>query len=940
MPLSSLRERLYQRLRGRPYPLFVFAHEATFPAAALWTGARAWTRAFREAGVQPGDRLVLALPPSAAFVQVVIAALWEGITLVPIGEGGELSALMECTDARWGVALSGEASQGIFIPEGCSGPDPKVAVVPRTPRFSPTPDAALLMRTSGTGGEGRWIALSLAGVLAALDSHLDVLGLREEESRMLSVLPWHHVFGFVFDLLVGMFSGAEIVRDPAAGRDTTALLALAAEVEPTWLNAVPLTIQRLAHESEGRALLQALKGGVIGGAPIPEVLVPLLQTTKLRVGYGQTEASPGIALGDPGSFLGHGYLGQARGCETRQEPDGTLAFRGANVCLGYWDSAQGLVRWEADRWHNTGDLVAPAGDGGWLYQGRIDDGFKLSNGVRVEAGPLEQAVLVKLGDFLDQALLHSPDGATLELLVACKPGRQLPCREHFFEPLGALAGRLQSVRVLPASAWVTTPKGTLRRLPTLKSAQYTPLALGPDSRLTCEEIERIASNPALTATLTPTARVAMEQSVGWLEELRRADAPIYGTTTGFGPFVRYGAGSGVAQGAGLIAHLGAGFGDDAPACVVRATIACRAQNLAQGHSAIRPELLEAYLKLLGEEQIAVPLIGSVGASGDLVPLGHIARVLAERIPLEGREALSLTNGTSFLTAYAALATARAARLLAHAEALTGWLYRTLGCRASALDPRLHRARGHQGQIESAAQIAREAGRFGEFEDKNRPLQEVYSLRCAPQVLGACRENLSHARRIVETELNGVSDNPLFFDGPAVAHGGNFHGQQVAFAADALNAALVQVAVLAERQLDALITPGVTNGYAPLLLAWEPGPHSGLAGAQLTATALVAEMRAHGGPAATLSIPTNGGNQDVVSMGTLAARLAYAQTERLAGVLGILALALTQYAHLQAHDKAPGPPTPPVAGLPEIVGLNEDRPLREDIARLVGHFLGA
>jgi tyrosine ammonia-lyase len=227
---------------------------------------------------------------------------------------------------------------------------------------------------------------------------------------------------------------------------------------------------------------------------------------------------------------------------------------------------------------------------------------------------------------------------------------------------------------------------------------------------------------------------------------------------------------------------------------------------------------------------------------------------------------------------------------------------------------------------------------GPFEDTGRPLQEIYSLRCAPQVLGACRENLDHARRLVEVEINGVSDNPLFFEGPAVAHGGNFHGQQIAFAADALNAALVQVAVLAERQLDALVSPGVTNGHAPLLLAWEPGPHSGLAGAQLTATALVAEMRAHGGPAATLSIPTNGGNQDVVSMGTLAARLAYAQTERLAGVLGILALALTQYAHLQAHGKAPGAPTPPIEGLPEIAGLNEDRPLRDDIARLSTYLL--
>src|SRR6056297_1264843 len=167
------------------------------------------------------------------------------------------------------------------------------------------------------------------------------------------------------------------------------------------------------------------------------------------------------------------------------------------------------------------------------------------------------------------------------------------------------------------------------------------------------------------------------------------------------------------------------------------------------------------------------------------------------------------------------------------------------------------------------------------------MQEVYSLRCAPQVLGAIRGQLAHARSLVETELNGVTDNPVIDpEEPAALHGGNFQGQQIAFAADALNEALTQVGVLAERQIDVLLSPD-QNGGAPPLLAWEPGPNSGLAGAQLTATALVAELRQDAQMSGTSSIPTNGDNQDIVSMGTLAARTAYEQADDLAPILAIL-----------------------------------------------------
>ncbi|MEM0964252.1 MAG: aromatic amino acid lyase, partial [Bacteroidota bacterium] len=207
----------------------------------------------------------------------------------------------------------------------------------------------------------------------------------------------------------------------------------------------------------------------------------------------------------------------------------------------------------------------------------------------------------------------------------------------------------------------------------------------------------------------------------------------------------------------------------------------------------------------------------------------------------------------------------------------------------------------------------------------------------PQILGACRDNIVHARQIVETEMNGASDNPVTIGGDPL-HGGNFQGQQIAFAADALNAAIVQIGVFAERLLDALTDPkrGVVD--APLLLAYDPGPTSGLAGVQMTATALVAELRHHAQMASTSSIPTNGGNQDIVSMGTLAARTAYDQTERLAPVLASVGLALSQLSFLRAQGRAPGTPVQAPAWMPSVQGLRHDRPLHDDLARIADAWL--
>jgi histidine ammonia-lyase/tyrosine ammonia-lyase len=437
-----------------------------------------------------------------------------------------------------------------------------------------------------------------------------------------------------------------------------------------------------------------------------------------------------------------------------------------------------------------------------------------------------------------------------------------------------------------------------------------PLSLGPDVSLTSEVLERTAQTDAPQIRPTDAAQEALKKGRQAMEEVRDAGHSIYGVTTGFGPLHEYQSDSSspADHAEGLIAHLATGSGDLLEKPVVRAMMGARLQSLAQGHSGIRPSTFSVLGSMLGANVVpAVPEIGSLGASGDLTPLAHVARVCfgrgqvldahdnpapagpalsqagIEPASLDARDALALVNGTSFMTAIAALAVARSRRLLHRTEALTGWAYRLLGCSLDPLDPRLHEARGHSGQSDSAASIREEATRNGNAERDERPLQEVYSLRCAPQILGAVRDQLAYVRDVVETELNGVTDNPVLDpDAPAALHGGNFQGQQIAFAADALNEALTQMGVLAERQLDVLLSPDQTDG-APPMLAWNPGPTSGLAGAQLTATALVAELRQNAQMAGTSSIPTNGDNQDIVSMGALAARTAYDQTEHL--VLG-------------------------------------------------------
>lgn len=456
---------LYDRLRDRALPALISEGTIT-PAASLWTGSRLWLESFRESNLQPGDRLLISLSPSAAFVQVMVAALWQGlsIALLPPGEDvteyfDEMDACAAVSDAdlRYGVSSPDDSIPHTWRPEGLTGPASAPSTLRNTtqPRF---PDVRFLLRTSGTTGTPTWVALSDRNVLSVLASHMPHLDL--QNARTLSVLPWFHAFGLILDFLPALLSEAEIIRDPNGGRDPEELLRLTRAWGATHLSAVPLVIDRLKQTDGGPGMLCSLSGGIVGGAPVSGSLAQLLSGTSLRAGYGQTEASPGITLGPPGHWAAN-YLGRPVGCEISISDSGELHFRGDNACIGVWSNRH-LTRLDPDRLVATGDKVEQDGDD-LFFRGRRDNTFKLSNGRVVQAGHIESKLKQRFRT-LDEAFVFTPDGDNVALALRLTgPDRKSPSDESLRMTIGDLRERLIDITVVAPDTWVSTPKGTVAR---------------------------------------------------------------------------------------------------------------------------------------------------------------------------------------------------------------------------------------------------------------------------------------------------------------------------------------------------------------------------------------------------------------------------------------------------------------------------------------------
>jgi acyl-CoA synthetase (AMP-forming)/AMP-acid ligase II len=454
LDINPWHDLLYDRLRDRALPALITDGTIT-PAASLWTGSRLWTDAFRAAGLRAGDRLVIALPPSTAFVQVLVAALWEGLTIALASPDDDIEALLRQLDARAAVAL--QPGPHAWGSDEYTGPSSTPDSL-RSVKTERTPDVRFLLRTSGTTQPARWIALSDRNVLSVLASHLPHFTL--QNARVLSVLPWAHAFGLVLDLFPALLAGSEIVRAPDGGRDASGLVGLADAWDATHLSAVPLTIQRLLDYERGPSLLKRLNGGIVGGAPVSGPLADRLAQTRLRVGYGQTEAAPGIALGAPGRWAAN-YLGRPVGCTVEVAEDGELLFEGPNACIGVWQDGT-LDRADPNRTVHTGDLVSRDGKD-LFFQGRKDMAFKLSNGRLVQAGTLE-AQLKGAHPSLRDVLLFTPNGDDVAVaLCSDAPPSELPSQEQLQSALGSLGAKLRWSTAVPPEDWVMEAKGTVDR---------------------------------------------------------------------------------------------------------------------------------------------------------------------------------------------------------------------------------------------------------------------------------------------------------------------------------------------------------------------------------------------------------------------------------------------------------------------------------------------
>ncbi|MFF5179670.1 tyrosine 2,3-aminomutase [Micromonospora sp. NPDC000316] len=429
-------------------------------------------------------------------------------------------------------------------------------------------------------------------------------------------------------------------------------------------------------------------------------------------------------------------------------------------------------------------------------------------------------------------------------------------------------------------------------------------------------VRRVAEEDApIEVAASSLARAGKSRML--FEDIVRQDVPVYGVTTGYGEmiYMLVDTAKEVELQTNLVRSHAAGVGPLFAQDEARAVVTARLNALSKGHSAVRPELLERLALYLNLGLTpAIPEIGSLGASGDLAPLAHIAcTVIGEgyllrdgkRVPtgevlrehgiepmqLRFKEGLALINGTSAMTGLGALVVGRAMDQVRQAEIVTALVIETLQGSTSPFLAEGHDiARPHQGQIDSAANmrtLMRGSALTVEHRQLRSQLQEgkqdgvdvqrtdvymqkAYSLRAIPQVLGAVRDTLYHATNKLNIELNSANDNPLFFEGHEVFHGANFHGQPIAFAMDFVTIALTQLGVLSERRTNRLLNRHLSYGLPEFLVTGDPGLNSGFAGAQYPATALVAENRTIGA-ASTQSVPSNGDNQDVVSMGLIAAR---------------------------------------------------------------------
>ncbi|WMS44347.1 histidine ammonia-lyase [Acuticoccus sp. MNP-M23] len=448
--------------------------------------------------------------------------------------------------------------------------------------------------------------------------------------------------------------------------------------------------------------------------------------------------------------------------------------------------------------------------------------------------------------------------------------------------------------------------------------------------LTLETLRALYFGAAIPPLLDG-ARARVDASAAVIAEAARGKAPVYGVNTGFGKLAsrRIDAADTETLQRNIILSHAAGVGDPLPPAVVRLVLATKVASLAVGASGVRWQTLQLIQQMLERDCLPViPGQGSVGASGDLAPLAHMAAAMigVGTVTFEGRvrpaveglgaaglapvtlgpkEGLGLINGTQVSTALA-LAGLFETHLLCEASVVTGAMSTDAAMGSEApFRAAIHALRGHRGQIDVAARlyglIEGSEIRDSHLEGDER-VQDPYCLRCQPQVAGACLDILRFTAATLEREANAVTDNPLVLDDGSIVSGGNFHAEPVAFAADQIALAIAELGSIAQRRIALLVDPALSFGL-PAFLTPSPGLNSGLMIAEVTSAALMSENRQRAAPASIDSTPTSANQEDHVSMACHGARRLLPMSRNLAGIVAVEALAAAQGIDLRAPLKS-------------------------------------
>lgn len=494
------------------------------------------------------------------------------------------------------------------------------------------------------------------------------------------------------------------------------------------------------------------------------------------------------------------------------------------------------------------------------------------------------------------------------------------------------------------------------------------------SFLTLSDVAAVARDGAAVA-LHPMVIRRVEKSRAVVERYVSEKKIMYGITTGFGKLADAliePEKNKELQRNLLLSHA-VGVGEPFPDDVARAMLFLRLHSLARGYSGVRPVVLEYLIHFLNQGITPiVPSQGSVGASGDLAPLAHLALPLIgegevtyreKRIPggaalaavqlkplaLEAKEGIGLINGTQAMTAAGALALHDASRVLQAASIAAAMTLEATLSSDTFLDEKLHAVRPHPGQASTAKEmrgLVAGSGLVASHKESLHRVQDGYSIRCSPQVHGPVQEAYDYVRSVLETELNSITDNPLVF--PAISEsvqpkdevisGGNFHGHPVSLALDFFKIALAGLANISERRIERLVNPALSGGL-PAFLSPDPGIHSGMMICQYTAAALVSENKSLSHPASVDSIPTSANQEDFNSMGTIASRQLAKITANAATVLGIELLCAAQALDFRRPLKfGRGVEKAHAAVRAKIAPLEADRIMKDDIESAVSLIL--